>query len=483
MRRVRRGKQAQRAAIVVAIGAAVGVHLAIAGTVDALDLHLGGWGLPGGGVAPDDPELADLQPSCMGDALLAASAAEAMCLAPWTSDVEDCTYDVKMSYLLQSSGCFDTHPETNTAVSVVSPQATEKFKPIDPEPLIAEMLEQERAKPPPVVPPPQPQQQQQQQQAPPPPPQPPRKTQVVETVKPKEEKAPDHARLLSEYDITVEKQKVNRGARNEPLVAKAKPEELTPKDKPKDEPSVKKLELDRPPGKDQRAPDVPGTLAMRKPGAQNPAQAAQDAQTKGSTSGRSGPVAMDGYSQRKGTAAFEQERRDRAEQPKGQNGAGGGAPQVPNLKPSQDQLERALGGGSVDHLEDVENGDETALSSKRWIYASFFNRLKRQVAQNWDPATVWRRSDPSGTVYGFKTRVTEVRVALSKKGELTKIVVTSPSGVTELDEEAVRAFHAAAPFPNPPDGLANKDNQIVFAFSFYFEIGSPHTAWRVLRSM
>jgi TonB family protein len=76
-----------------------------------------------------------------------------------------------------------------------------------------------------------------------------------------------------------------------------------------------------------------------------------------------------------------------------------------------------------------------------------------------------------------------VRVALSKKGELAKIVVTSPSGVTELDEEAVRAFHAAAPFPNPPDGLANKDNQIVFAFSFYFEIGSPHTAWRVLRSM
>src|SRR5262249_44605365 len=319
--------------------------------------------------------------------------------------------------------------------------------------------------------------------APPPPPAPKRPMQVVETVKPKDEKAPDQSRLLSEYDITVEKQKVNRGARNEPMVAKAKPEELTPKAKPKDEPSVKQLEPDRLPGKDQRAPDVPGTLAMRKPGAQAPSQTPQEQQTKGAVGGSAGPIAVDGYSPKKGTAAFEQQHRDRAEQPKGQNGAGGGAPQVPNLKPSQDQLERVLGGGSVDHLEDVENGDETALSSKRWIYASFFNRLKRQVAQNWDPATVWRRSDPNGTVYGFKTRVTEVRVAMSKRGELTKIVVTSPSGVNELDEEAVRAFHAAAPFPNPPDGLANKDNQIVFAFSFYFEIGSPHTSWRVLRSM
>jgi len=483
MRRAR-SKQAQRAAILAAIGAALAVHLAIAGTANVLDLHIGVWGLPGGGAIADEPDLADLEPSCMGDALLSASASAAICLAPWNSDVEACTYDVKMSYLLQSSGCYDTHPETNTQVSVVSPNAAEKFKPIDPEPLIAELLEQEKQKPPPVVPLPQPQPQPQPKQAPPPPPPPQRPTQVVETVKPKEEKAPDNTRLMSEYDISVDKQNVNRGARNEPLVAKAKPEELSPKIKPKDEePSVKKLEPDRPPGRDQRAPDVPGSLAMRKPGAQNPAQTQQEAQTKGSATGGAGPVAMDGYSPRKGTAAFEQERRDRAEQPKGQNGAGGGAPQVPNLKPSQDVLERAIGGGSVDHLEDVENGDETALSSKRWIYASFFNRLKRQVAQNWDPATVWRRSDPNGTVYGFKTRVTEVRVALSKKGELTKIVVTTPSGVTELDEEAVRAFHAAAPFPNPPEGLVAKDNLITFAFSFYFEIGSPHTSWRVIRSM
>ena len=103
---------------------------------------------------------------------------------------------------------------------------------------------------------------------------------------------------------------------------------------------------------------------------------------------------------------------------------------------------------------------------------------------NWDPASVWRRVDPTGSVWGYKTRITEVRVSLSPKGELQKIVVTGPSGVGDLDDEAVRAFHAAAPFPNPPEGLVNaKDNLITFAFSFYFEIGSPHTSWRVIRSM
>ena len=47
----------------------------------------------------------------------------------------------------------------------------------------------------------------------------------------------------------------------------------------------------------------------------------------------------------------------------------------------------------------------------------------------------------------------------------------------------MRAFHAAAPFPNPPDGLVAKDGLITFAFSFYFEIGAPRTSWRVIRSV
>ena len=122
-------------------------------------------------------------------------------------------------------------------------------------------------------------------------------------------------------------------------------------------------------------------------------------------------------------------------------------PRVLNLKPSDDVLERVVGSGSVDHLEDVDNGDETALNSRRWVYASFFNRLKRQVQQIWDPTSVWRRHDPTGAVYGFKTRITELRVSLTRKGEIENIVVTSPSGVSALDEEGVRALRSAGQRP------------------------------------
>jgi TonB family protein len=222
---------------------------------------------------------------------------------------------------------------------------------------------------------------------------------------------------------------------------------------------------------------------MRAAGAQTPAETQQDAKTRGASTGGVGPIAMDGIAPRKGDGSFEQQRRDRSEIPKGQNGAGGGAPDVPNLKPSQEVLERALGGGSVDHLDDVASGDETALNAKRWVHASFFNRLKRQVAQNWDPGSVWRRRDPTGQVYGSKSRVTAVRVALNLSGALAKIVVTQPSGVSELDDEAVHAFYEAAPFVNPPKELANGDGLIVFEFGFYFEVGMPSTSWRVVRSM
>jgi len=426
-------------------------------------------------------EEAELKGSCVGDVLLATSVRAATCLAPWhTDNGDECLGDLETNMWLDLSSCQAQH-DPGTAISLIETKAADKLKPIDVEKLMdeAKLAEEQKAKPPPPVPPPT--------AMPPPPPPPPaapaRPMQVVETVKPSTEQAPDNARLLAEYDTKVDKQKVARGTPKEPMIAKSKPAELTPSAHPKDEPSVKKLEPDRLPGKDVHAPDVPGTLSMRNPGAKAPAETAQDQKTRGSSGGNKGPQVADGYTPRHGDGAIQQEHHEESQQPRGQDGAGGGAPPVPNLKPSQEVLERVVGGGNVDHLDDVDNGDETSLSAKRWIYASFFNRLKRQVAQNWDPGSVWRRADPTGTVYGFKTRITEVRVSLSKAGELSKILVTQPSGVGDLDDEAVHAFHAAAPFPNPPEGLLSKDNLITFAFSFYFEIGAPRSSWKVIRSM
>ena len=459
--------------------AAVLVHATLLGSVQAFGLSIVGHHDADRAAARKPPVVeAELKTTCTGDVVLASGARAAMCLAPWNADVDGCASDAMMSLWMDLSSCQGGEAIAMAPISLLNQRQAEKVKQIDPERLLDEAMQKELAQQPPPPPPPQ---LQPQQPAPPPPPAPQRPQQVVETAKPNTEQEPENARFLSENNVKVDKQKVARGSVQEPMVAKSKEAELTAKQDPK-EASVKELkETEK--GKSEKAPEVPGMLAMRTPGAQTPSETPQEAMSRGSTTGEKGPIVADGFVPRHGSGAIEQAKRDPGELSHGQSGAGGGTPQVPNLKPTPETLERAIGGGSVDHLEDVDNGDETALSSKRWVYASFFNRLKRTVAQNWDPGTVWRRSDPQGTVYGFKTRVTEVRVSLAGNGTLAKIVVTSPSGVNELDEEAVRAFHAAAPFPNPPDGLVAKDGLITFAFSFYFEIGAPRSSWRVIRSM
>jgi len=475
---VRRSNRVHGSLIWAATGAALLVHVLALGTLTLLGMFTDFLAPHAAAATLPEPEEVELKTTCAGDARLASVARGALCLAPWSTDLETCLEQTELMMRIDLSACRGQN-EPVAQVAMVSPRMLEKVPPIDPEQLVEELEKLEKEKPPPPIPPPQPQQQPQ--APPPPPPPPPLKQQVIETVKPNEEKEPDNARFLAEYNTRVEKQKVSRGPASETMVAKSKPEELKVKEKPWADPSVQKQPEDKLPGLDDRAPDVKGKLSMRAPGAPALTQEApQDAKTRGAQGGAKGPIVADGFVPRSGDHAIEQQRRDPGEKTKGQNGAGGGAPRVPDLKPSQEVLERALGGGSVDHLEEVENGDETALTAKRWVYASFFNRLKRQVAMNWDPQTVWRRSDPTGAHHGFKTRVTEVRVSLSPKGDLAKIVVTSPSGVTELDDEAVRAFRAAGPFPNPPEGLI-KDNLITFAFSFHFEIGASHTSWRVLR--
>lgn len=462
------------------------VHSALIGTVSAVGLSIGGGGMGASFAGAAEKEIAagelepDLKASCTGNVVLATGARYAMCLAPWNGDVEGCGSDTMMSMWMDLSACSAGESIATAPVSVLSPRQLEKIAAIDPEKLVDEAMQKELAKVEPPMPPP-PVPQPQAQPKPPAPPPPARPAQVVETVKPNTEKEPVNARFLSENNVEVKEQKVARGTAQEPLVAKSKPAELAPKPDAK-EASVKELtEKDK--GKNEKAPEVPGLLAMRPPGTPSPSEAPQEARAKGLTSGEKGPLVADGFIPRYGDGAIEQAKRNPGEVAPGQSGAGGGAPQVPNLKPSAEVLERIAGGGSVDHLDDVKNGDETALSSKRWVFASFFNRLKRQVAQNWDPATVWRRVDPQGTVYGFKTRVTEVRVSLAPNGTLQKIVVTTPSGVQELDDEAVKSFHASTPFVNPPDGLVQKDGMITFAFSFYFEIGAPRSSWKVIRSM
>jgi len=457
-----------------ALIAAAVIHVIAAGAAGAAGVFRGWGGLGSSEPEPATPAVAvrPLHPTCDADAVLAVAARSLVCVSPLVSDREACVADLAHRLESDRIGC---HLDQLDSVAFeLAPIDVDTIAQIDPEPLL-EQLDPERQ-----------QQFEQQQEAeqvamaaeaerrrtkvP-------ENMQVIEVAKPDVEVAPDRTRFVSEYDVKVDRQTVAHGSSHEPMVARPAPSQLEVKDHPRD-PSVAEAQPDGPAGK-PGAPIAPGPLSMRAPGTEHP-DPPQLAHQAGMYGGSDAPLG-DGARARRGDGLITSERRELSELQRGDGGAGGGV--LPDLRPSKDVLERAVGGGAVDFLDDVEEGEETALNSRQWVYASFFNRVKRRVHENWDPVTVWRRHDPTGAVYGYQTRVTRLRITLSPTGGVRKIIVVGASGVELLDEEAIRAFKAAQPFPNPPPGLLGESGEITFDFGFHLEIGGARSEWRIFRAL
>jgi TonB family protein len=145
-----------------------------------------------------------------------------------------------------------------------------------------------------------------------------------------------------------------------------------------------------------------------------------------------------------------------------------------NLLPSAAVVDKITGAAPNDHLKDVEEGDGTYLSTREWKFASFFNRVKQSVGQEWNPTNQMRLRDPSGQIYGGRDRYTILTVTLDGTGRLKDAFVDKSSGLDFLDLEAVKAFERAQPFPNPPPGILANDQTVKFQFGFFLELsGRP----------
>lgn len=138
----------------------------------------------------------------------------------------------------------------------------------------------------------------------------------------------------------------------------------------------------------------------------------------------------------------------------------------PRLLPSVESMSRIAAGPSNDYIDkDIEEGDATALNTRAFKFATFWNRFKEDVVGHWRPAIVYNERDPDGTMFGSRPeRATELHVILDSSGALKEIKVMEPSGLDFLDREAVRAVRAAAPFYNVPAGLLNESGEVSFTF-------------------
>jgi outer membrane biosynthesis protein TonB len=121
------------------------------------------------------------------------------------------------------------------------------------------------------------------------------------------------------------------------------------------------------------------------------------------------------------------------------------------------------GGAPNDDLHEVAEGDGTALNTREWKFASFFNRVKQAVSAKWDPKARLRAHNEREV--GYVDRVTVLHVTLRPDGTLVEAVVAQTCGLDWLDLEAVHSFEQAQPFPNPPRALVEQ-GAIRFRFTF-----------------
>jgi TonB family protein len=138
----------------------------------------------------------------------------------------------------------------------------------------------------------------------------------------------------------------------------------------------------------------------------------------------------------------------------------------PRLLPSLESMSRIAAGPSNDRIdEDVALGDATALNTRAFKFASFWNRFKQDVSGHWRPAMVYDQRDPDHTMFGsWRERATALHVVLDAGGAVKEVRVIESSGLDFLDREAVRAVRAAAPFYNVPSGLLDERGEVPFSF-------------------
>lgn len=151
---------------------------------------------------------------------------------------------------------------------------------------------------------------------------------------------------------------------------------------------------------------------------------------------------------------------------------------VPKYSLTPDALEQSANQPSGnpsqtdDYLKKVDKGLQTLLSTKEFVYYSYYQRIKEQLRQHWEPnirervKILYRKGR---TIASAQDHITQVLITLDQHGELEKIEVITQSGVSELDQAAVDAFKQAAPFPNPPKGIVEKDGRIRIHWDFILQ--------------
>ena len=102
--------------------------------------------------------------------------------------------------------------------------------------------------------------------------------------------------------------------------------------------------------------------------------------------------------------------------------------------------------------------DTISLDTKDKRYVSYARLIKGRIGSQWGYPSAARDRLIEGQLL--------LLFSLVKEGEVIEINLLDPSGYAVLDEEAVRAIRAAAPFPPFPDHVTVKRLNIQASFDY-----------------
>lgn len=143
---------------------------------------------------------------------------------------------------------------------------------------------------------------------------------------------------------------------------------------------------------------------------------------------------------------------------------------------TKEETEASQKGGNVsqtsDYLKDVDHGIETLLNTREFKYYTYYNRIRKQLSQYWEPKVrekVNTMFQQGRKIASAQDRTTKLLIVLNSTGTLVTVQVLSDSGIRDLDDAAIEAFRAAAPFPNPPKGIIETDGTVKIRWDFVLE--------------
>ncbi|QDG54502.1 TonB family protein [Persicimonas caeni] len=275
--------------------------------------------------------------------------------------------------------------------------------------------------------------------------------QFVSQKPPEKQERPDEAKFLDQYDSKVEEETARKPGRDEKIISNTGSETSGLPSRPEPTHRPERMQEITPP---QPEPEEAPEQEVAEEASEEPSEEAAEQEAADQA------VELDEVeSVAEGVVQQEDSKRSK--------------PNPKSLFPSMENVPVGqLGGGSIDYLRDVKDGEKTLLNRKKSRYWSFMHRFKMAVLEQWKGGEVYRQRDPYGKVYGVKDRYSVLGIALNGDGSLRKIHVERPSGLDFWDEEAVRAIREAAPFPNPPEGLKDRDGIIHIRFGFLLDINT-----------